>query len=91
MEPGTLGSTAVVNLPSSISGGVDVDKTRALAKLLLVTAVEAKVVDSSDSFKEEMIGRELLTDGSVVVMIEGAGDGVEVTVVDVSAISAVVF
>ena len=91
MEPGTLGSPAVVNLASTISGGIDVDKTRALAKLLLVTAVEAKVVDSSDSFKEEMIGRELLTDRSVVVMIEGAGDDVEVTVVDVSAISAVVF
>ena len=62
MEPGTLGSPAVVNLPSPISGAVDEDKARALAKLMLVTAVEAKVVDSSDSFTEEMIGRKLSLD-----------------------------
>ena len=39
-----MGSPAVVNLPSPISGAVDEDKARALAKLLLVTAVEEKLL-----------------------------------------------
>ena len=91
MELGTSGSPAVVNSPSPISGAVDEDKARALAKLLLVTTFEVKVVYSSDSFKEEVIGIELMTVGSVVGMIEGAGVDVIVTEVDDSAISAVVF
>ena len=70
----------MTNCPPSVSNFVEVDETLALAILLPLTAVEendvvAVAVDASES---EVIGKELLADGSVVDVLVIMTEGVDI-------------